>query len=165
MRRRFSATLFEKTPPKVYLFDTSAWLNIEALPGKEDIWSAIRGLVEQGRLFTCGSVIGELKDDPIYEARIKPLEKGLLADDPNSNNIAFLQHVGKITHDFPSMSKARGAKTPADSYVIARAQMEECIVVADENKRRKARKIPGVCEKLGICCKTLKEFILDEVGK
>jgi len=156
MKRRRSLPLFEPTEPKVYLFDTSAWLNIESLPKSEEIWSAIRSLAQDGRVSTCTQVLGELRDDPIYAARIKPMEQALLNGDASGGDIEYLQHVGKITHDFPSMSKATGTKTPADPYVVALAQMEEYTVVADESKRRKNRKIPGVCEQLGISCITLK---------
>lgn len=93
------------------------------------------------------------------------MEQALLKGDASGGDIEYLQCVGKITHDFPSMSKATGTKTPADPYVVALAQMEEYTVVADESKRRKNRKIPGVCEQLGIDCLTLKEFILAEVKK
>ena len=163
MKRRRPLPLFEKTEPKVYLFDTSAWLDIESLPKCDEIWAAIRSLVNDGRVSTCAQVLGELRDDSIYLLRIKPMEKALLNGDASGGDIEFLQRVGRITHDFPSMSKATGTKTPADPYVVALAQMNKYTVVADESKRRKNRKIPGVCEQLGICCVTLKGFILAEI--
>jgi hypothetical protein len=162
-RRRLEPTLFEPTPPNVYLFDTSAWLNIESLPNKENIWALVGKLVDEGRICTCHEVIPELRDDPVYERRIKPMEKTLLAGCPNSSDIPFLQRVGRITHDHPSMSKATSAKNPADPFVVALAQVEGYTVVADESKNRPSRKIPGVCAKLKIPCITLKQFIKDEV--
>ena len=165
MKRRRSLPLFDKTEPDVYLFDTSAWLDIDSLTKCEEVWVMIRRLVEEGRIFTCSQVLAELHADPMYLVRIKPLERALLAGDGNSNDPVYLRHVGKITHDFPGMSKATSSKTPADSYVVALAQMEKYIVVADENMRRKTRKIPGVCQELGIRCVTLSKFIAAERGK
>lgn len=162
-RRRLEPTLFEPTPPKVYLFDTSAWLNIESLANKENIWALVGRLVNEGRICTCHEVIPELRDDPVYERRIRPMEKTLLAGCPNTSDIPFLRRVGRITHDYPSMSKATSAKNPADPFVVAFAQAEGYTVVADESKKRPSRKIPGVCAKLKIPCITLKKFIKDEV--
>jgi hypothetical protein len=162
-RRRLESTLFEPIPPKVYLFDTSAWLNIESCSDQENIWSVVRTLVEEGRICTCHEVVGELREGSIYEPRIKPMEKTLLAGIPNANDVLYLQSVGRITHDYPSMSKATSSKTPADPFVVALAQAEGYIVVADESKKRPSRKIPGVCAKLKILCITLKQFIHDEV--
>jgi hypothetical protein len=159
MKRPRPLPLFEGTEPDVFLFDTSAWLGIESLPNREDIWSCVRDLVKINRLFTCQAVINELRQDAIYETRIKPAEKALLSGD-RSNDPQYLLRVGKITHDFPAMSKARGSKTPADPYIIALAKEEGYVVVADETtNKRKSRKIPGVCEQLKIRCVTLRQFV------
>ena len=163
MKRRFEPDLFNKTPPKVYLFDTSAWLNIKNQKKEEDIWAIIYRLAKECRVFTCREVVGELKEDGIYQSRLKPIEDALLAGIPNSLDVDFLLKVGKVTHDFPAMSKATGERTPADQYIVALAMMDDTyIVVADENMRRKTRKIPGACEKLHIPCISLKQFISDE---
>jgi len=140
MKRRASFPLFQKIEPAVYLFDTSAWLDIEPFPKREAIWDAIRRLADEGRIVTCAQVLAELRDDHIYLTRIKPLEKALLAGDGDGSDPAYLQCVGKITHDFPGMCRATSSKTPADPYIAALAQMENYTVVADENMRRKKPK-------------------------
>ncbi|MGC2422006.1 MAG: DUF4411 family protein [Candidatus Acidiferrales bacterium] len=143
----------------MYLFDTSAWLNIESRPDCEDVWAVIISLIKKGELYSCSEVLDELRSDRIYLLRIKPHEKALR--DCDRNDVAFLQHVGKITHDYPGMCKATGPKTPADPYVVALAELEGFIVVADEtNRRRPNRKIPGVCEQQKIKCITLSQFII-----
>ncbi len=163
MKRRPTFPLFEKTEPDLYLFDTSAWLNVESRRNCETVWALIKRRVEEGRIFTCAQVLQELHGDPIYLVRIKPLEKALLSGD--SSDPAFLLRVGKITHDFPSMGKATSYKTPADPYIVALAQMENYIVVADESMKHKNRKIPGVCKQLGIRCIKLSKFIAAEAEK
>ena len=65
-------------------------------------------LIEQGRIVACGPVLGELRNDPIYEERLKPYEKALRAGDHGSDEIDYLQHVGRITHDYPAMSADSG---------------------------------------------------------
>jgi len=120
----------------------------------------VRALIGQGRIVACAQVLAELHDDPVYILRLKPYERALLAGDRMSSDIEYLQHVGKITHDYPSMSKATSFKTPADPYVVALAELEGYVVVADEKcSNRPNRKIPGVCQQRRIRCMTLDEFI------
>jgi|SRR3989338_244263 len=150
--------LFRGNQPDVYLIDTSAWLDIDERADSEDVWRLIVSLIEQGRIVVCAQVVVELSENPIYMLRVKPYEDALLAGD--RKDIDYLQHVGKVTHDHPAMSKAMGAKTPADPYVVALAELEGYVVVANESsKKRPNRKIPGVCKQRKIRCLTLDQFI------
>jgi hypothetical protein len=164
MKKRRSLPLFRSIEPDVYLIDTSAWLNIDSCSDCDNVWAIIVALIEIGRLFTCAQVLEELRNDPIY-LRLKPYEAALLAGDGNGNDPIYLQRVGRITHDHPGMCKATGIKTPADPYVVALAELEGYVVVADETMKRKYRKIPGVCQRRKIRCKTLVEFIAAESKK
>jgi hypothetical protein len=159
VKRRHPLPLFRSIEPDIYLIDTSAWLNIDPRPDAEDVWRLVVTLIEQGRIVVCAQVLGELRDNPIYVPRLKPYERALQAGDHNGDDVAYLQHVGKITHDHPAMSKATGSKTPADPYVVALAELEGYVVVADESTKRPNRKIPGVCQQRGIRCITLAQFI------
>jgi len=117
-------------------------------------------LIEQGRIVACAQVIDELREGAIYMTRIKPFERALRAGDRNSDDIAYLQHVGKVTYDHPGMCRAAGWKTRADPYVVALAELEDYVVVTDETSmKRPNRKIPGVCQKRGIRCITLAQLI------
>jgi hypothetical protein len=127
------------------------------------LWVTIIDLIGHRRLFTCSQVMTELKPDPIYQ-KVKRYERALLAHNGKLSDPEFRAAVGRITHDYAGMCKARGEKTPADPYVIALAQLEDYVVVADEGTvKRQTRKIPGACRKLGICCKTLDEFFSAEM--
>ena len=160
MRRRQSLPLFKTLMPDVYLVDTSAWLNIGDRSDCDEIWAMIIALIEQGRVVACAQVIAEMRDDSIYMLRIKPFEKALQAGDRKSDDLVYLQHVGRITYEHPAMSKATSFRNPADPYVIALAELEGYVIVADENcAKRSNRKIPGVCEKRGIRCLSLSEFV------
>lgn len=161
MKRRPSAPLFRKIEPDVYLIDTSAWINIDERSDSQDVWQLIVALLEKGRIVACAQVLAELRDNPMYETRLKPHEQALQAGDRSSDNPDYLRYVGRITYEHPGMSKARGWKTPADSYVIALAELEGYVVVADENMRHRNRKIPGVCENRGIRCLSSSEFVTE----
>jgi len=98
----------------------------------------------------------------MYDKRLRPYEAALQAGDIGSDDpeyVDYLLYVGRITHDYPSMAKATGEKTPADPYVIALAEREGYVVVADESTKRPNRKIPGVCQQRGTRCITLDQFI------
>ena len=164
MKRRRPAPLFHSIEPDTYVIDTSAWLNIDEHQNSGEIWRLIVVLIEQGRVVAPAQVITELHDNPIYEMRIKPYETALRAGD-RANDIEHLMHVGRITREYPGMSKATSPKTPADPYVVALAESEGYVVVADETtKNRPNRKIPGVCRQRKIRCLTLAEFIAAQPG-
>jgi hypothetical protein len=157
--------LLQSLLPDVYLIDTAAWLDIDLRADSEDVWRCIVALIKQGRIVVCAQVLGELRDDPLYVSRLKPYERALQVGDHNADDIAYLQHVGKITHDYPAMSRATGSKTPADPYIVALAHIENYVVVTNETSAKRAnRKIPGVCKQLGIRCLTLAQFIKEVKG-
>jgi Domain of unknown function (DUF4411) len=162
MKRHHRPPLLLSTLPDVYLIDTSAWMNIDLRRDAKEVWEMIECLIQQERVAICAMVLAELKENPIYLTRLKQYENALQALDHNSDDPEYLLRVGQITRDFPAMSKATGEKTPADPYVVALAQWEKYVVVADETrKKRPNRKIPGVCKQLQIRCLTLDEFVLE----
>lgn len=162
MKRHHRPPLLVSTLPDAYLIDTSAWLNIEARHDAKEVWQLIEWLIQQQRVAICAMVLGELKENAIYLTRLKQYEDALQAGDHNSDDPEYLLRVGQVTRDFPAMSRARGEKTPADPYVVALAQWEKYVVVADETcRKRPNRKIPGVCKQLQIRCLTLDEFVLE----
>lgn len=158
MKRR-PHPLFHAIEPDVYLIDTSGWLNIDGRADCAEVWAMILRLVEKGRIVCCSQVLHELETDPTY-LKLKPHEKALLAGDRDGNDMEYLRRVGRITYDHPAMSKATGRKTPADPYVVALAELEHYVVVADESLKRPSRKIPGVCQQRRIRCLTVDEFVL-----
>jgi hypothetical protein len=160
VKRRQRLPLFTSTEPDVYLIDTSAWLDIDLREDAGEVWQFIVDLIEQGRIVACAEVLGELQENPIYLLRLERYEAALRAGDRKSDDIEYLIHVGKITHEHPAMSKATAQKTPADPYVIALAELEGYVIVADETcRKRPNRKIPGVCKMRQMRCMTLDEFV------
>jgi len=75
MKRRRSLPLLRAIEPDVYLFDTSAWLNVDADSDSNGLWALIVKLIEQGRIVSCTEVIREMKEDSIYLLRINSLLK------------------------------------------------------------------------------------------
>jgi len=160
MKRRPKAPLFKPLEPAVYVIDTSAWLDVDTRKDADEVWGLIVDLIGEGRIVACSTVLDEIQDEGFYMQRIFPYEAALRAGD--RNDVEYLLHVGKVTGEHPAMAKATGMKNPADPYVVALAEIEDYVVVADETcRKRPNRKIPGVCQKRGIKCKTLDELIAD----
>jgi|SRR6185503_2451901 len=159
MKRTKRSPLFADQEPDVYVVDTSAWINIDGRPDREVAWSIVTSLIQQGRIVACAAVLTELRENPLYRQRLKPFSEALQAGERGVEDPEYLRHVGVITHKFPGMCKARGMRTPADPYVVALAQLEKYVVVVDESPRRPNRKIPGVCDKLGIRWISSEQFI------
>jgi hypothetical protein len=160
MRRRRSSPLFQQIEPDVYVVDTSAWCNIDMRKDSEETWRLIVDLIDQGRIVACAAVLTELQDEDFYMLRLFPYEAALQAGDRSDTD--YLMHVGRVTREHPAMAGARGTKTKADSYVVALAELEQYVVVADETcRKRPNRKIPGVCQQRGIPCKLLDEFVAE----
>jgi hypothetical protein len=155
--------LFRSVEPNVYLIDTSARINIDLRDDSADVWNLIVALIRQGRIVACAQVLTELRDNPIYLLRLHPYEAALQAGDRSAEDVEFLLFVGKVTHAHPGMCAARGKKTKADAYVVALAELEKYVVVADETcTHRPNRKIPGVCQQRGIDCWSLDKFVTVE---
>jgi predicted nucleic acid-binding protein len=159
MRGDQNLTLFEK--PKVYVLDTSAWSNIDKQADSESVWMLIEKLARQERLAICAPVLGELRRvQSLYAKRIKPIEDLFLRGDEKSPG--YLVYVGVITRKYQGMCKPRRKRESADAYVIALAERNGYTVVSDETlKKRANRKMPGVCHKLDIVCKSLDAFITE----
>lgn len=81
----------------------------------------------------------------------------------------YTANVGRVQYEFPGMGRATGTKRRADPYVVAAAltynsDVQPWIVVAGESRKgRPARKIPGVCDALGIECITVEDLIEREL--
>jgi len=161
LRKRRPLPLFQPTEPDVYVIDTSAWSNIDLRNDAESVWALIVTLIGQGRIIACSQVLQELRSNSFYLFRIHPYEDALLAGDRKNDDLEYLAHVGRITQTYPAMCGARGPKTKADPYVVALAELDNYVVVADETcTHRPNRKIPGVCKQRKIRVLTLAEFVV-----
>jgi hypothetical protein len=158
MKRRRPSPLFQQIEPDVYVIDSSAWNNIDGRSDAEDVWQLIDQLIQDGRIVACAQVLTEIRDEPFFLLHLHAHELALQIGDRTDTD--YLMHVGKITREHQAMAGARGTKTKADPYVVALAELDKYVVVADETcTHRPNKKIPGVCKQRGIKFKTLDEFV------
>lgn len=162
MRRDSNPTLFDSDEPRptIYIVDSSAWFNVDLRNDHDHIWEIVYRLIGERRIKVCPEVFGEIKNDPVYE-RLRLHEATVKLGLRTGTDVEYLKLVGEITHKHPRMCKARSRKHVADPYVIAQAELDGYVVVADESPKQPSRKIPGVCQKRHVPCIDLDQFVTD----
>lgn len=144
-----------------FVIDTSSWSLLSQHPARDKIVEIIEKLVAEHRVFCPKQVLDEVKDDDAVYELVKQFSRRFKKN-KQKDKPRYWALVGKITHEYPAMSKPRRKKTAADPFVIATAEINGCIVVSDETTaKRQNRKIPGVCKKRNppVRCITLDELV------
>jgi predicted regulator of amino acid metabolism with ACT domain len=133
---------------KKYIFDTSSFLSQkDNEPHRrrlyKRLWENIDELIHQGCIVTCSEVKEEIKDEDIKEWFI-----GINCEVLDINE-AVQKNVIKVVTTKPELIDFKQIKSSGDAFIIATAMEYGLIVVTEENKDS-PKKIPQVCEALGI---------------
>jgi len=147
-----------------YSIDTSAFLDgwVRYYPPDvfPPLWRKIEGLIATTELRASIEVGEELrrKDDGVY--KWTKSQNGLFS----AIDLDIQFKVKEILTQFPRLVSSQSNRTTADPFVIALAQIENCIVVTGEKLTGSVNhpKIPDVCRQLNIRCMTLLEMIRNE---
>jgi hypothetical protein len=152
----------------IYIFDSAAWIECNERAGDNRIPILLDTLHKQRRICSPKQVFKELE---------RPGEISKWVQDRRSELVAFrglpaeiARKVGEVQHRFPGMGKAMGPKERADPFVVGlsltmTSDRQPWIVITSESRRKRPnRKIPGVCDVLGLKCITLNELIELELG-
>lgn len=133
---------------KKYIFDTSSFLSQkDNEPHRrrlyKRLWENIDGLIHQRRIVTCSEVKEEIKDEEIKEWFID------INCEVLDINEAVQKNVTEVVTTKPELIDFRQVKSSGDAFIIATAMEYGLIVVTEENKDS-SKKIPKVCEAMGI---------------
>ncbi|MGH2941883.1 MAG: DUF4411 family protein [Solirubrobacteraceae bacterium] len=145
------------------VFDTSAYINgqrdhypVATFPS---VWDVITEAMSDGRIIPPREVFRELtaKDDDIAEwAR----ERASVFVDPSPET----QRAAGVIY---AMFSGAGRRDGADPFVIAEAQIRGFTVVTYEGRsfsgvptRNWERRMPGICRRAGVPCRTLPEALM-----
>lgn len=160
-QRRPVPPLFAGLEPPTYVIDSSAWFDFKDLADEESAWKIVLRLIEQERLCMPVELVDEIRIDESVWTRLHSHENKFKA--PSGEKYFLL--AGVIASEFPRMSRFRTRKTKADPMLIAFAELEKFVVVANENVNRNPNsKIPMACKKRGVKCITLNEMLEAENG-
>lgn len=160
-----------------YCFDTSAFLCMgrrtypdyprDVFP---QLWENVEVIIESGRLFICQEAFeemlgpsGENQDEMVMWLKQMKDRHGSFF---NATDEAIQMRAKEISADYPKLIDKNREKD-ADPFVIAHAQERGAVVVTQERalqqpRRQEIRKIPNVCQRLGIKCINLVDFMRRE---
>lgn len=136
--------------PNKYIFDTSSFLSqkdneLHRRHLYKKLWENIDELIRQGRIVTCSEIKEEIKDEGIKDWFI-----GICCQVLDIND-AVQRNVIKVVTTKPELIDFKQIKSSSDAFIIATAMEYGLIVVTEENKDS-PKKIPQVCEALGVKC-------------
>lgn len=148
----------------MYVFDTSPLSTLfknyyrRRFPS---LWERFDGLVGDGRIISTREVRRECLDGPVEALR--DWADGL--DDffhtPGAAEGAFVAQIYAVPHFQQNIEQRKLLKggRNADPFVIAKAGTEERGVVTMEEFKPNGAKIPNICERFGVECLSLEQFM------
>ena len=146
----------------MYVFDTSSFIKIFSIPRTvfPSMWAEFDTLVEVGKIISVREVLNELRerDDLITEWGKKRVE---LFQIPSAEEALLLTEIFKVSQYRQSLERKkllRGGPF-ADPFVIAKAKVQNGIVVTEEKLKKNAVKIPNICKHFGISFVNLQGFM------
>ena len=123
------------------------------------LWEKIDDLIDSGELIASEEVLVELerKKDDLYEWARKRRKMFLPIDED------VQEAVQDLLAKYPKLVGALKNRSMADPFVIALAQVHDCMVVSNEDfGSEKKPKIPFVCQRLGLRCMNILGLIQEQ---
>lgn len=141
-----------------YIIDTSAMLSQKADEQYrrnifQSLWQKIDKMIQDQEIVTCSEIASEVQDDEIKEWMLKCELQVLPLDDEVQDNVTeIVTKINKELVDF------KGNKSSGDVFLIATAKKYRLAVITEESGKS-PKKIPFTCEKMGIRCMNILEFM------
>ncbi|MER8975354.1 MULTISPECIES: DUF4411 family protein [unclassified Mesorhizobium] len=134
----------------VYCIDTSAliaaWYERYKPKRFPKLWNQLDALIGEGRLVSSLLVLNECeKRSPDLHEWLKEREAMFIAPDQT-----LQQRVQYVLNTYTGLVAAGKQKFAADSFVIATAEVHGYTLITEETGLDSLRKIPGVCNAMGI---------------
>ncbi len=128
------------------------------------LWARFDQLVDGGSIVSTREVLREIEIGPIPPMRDWADGRRDIFSVPTAEEGAFVARIYAIPHfqqNIEAQKLLRGGRN-ADPFVIAKAAIEDRCVVTMERIKPNAVKIPNICERFGVRCLTLEEFMEEE---
>ena len=146
-----------------YVFDTNIVINLfENYPKKifPTFWSGLSAMILEGEIIFSSFTSEELNDAKHKDDDSNLWYKSFVP----KNNIIGLSQIQQslryVLEKYPNAIDINNKKNRADPYVIAIANEFNSIIVTQE-KSKKPRSIPRICEQLSIKCIKFNHFLED----
>ncbi len=152
----------------LYVFDTGAFIHLFRYYYESrfpTLWTEFYRLVSDGQIVSVREVLNEITDKGQNDRLSQwANENGAIFHQPTSEEGEFVQSIFTIPEFLPMIQRKnilRG-RPVADPFLVAKARAENGCLVTLEKYRNNSAKIPNVCERFGISCKSLEGFMEDE---
>ncbi len=153
-------------PDDNYVIDTNIFIRLREYPDDvfATLWSSIEEMIVEGRISSVSEVYKELTKS---DGKMTEWAKGHkeIFEKPT---LEEQKVVMAILQEFPLLIKEKNRLTgdpEADPFVIAKAIVEQRIVVTMERLKPQAPKMPNVCEHFGVRYLDLLGFFRNEGWK
>ena len=149
----------------MYVFDTSPLSVIlkhyyqSRFPS---LWISFERLINLGNVISVSEVFHELEKGPLSGNQWVNANKLYLRLPPKVKRIlseAYLLQSNLLVNGKRRILKGGGENPFADPFVVAKAAVNDGIVVTLETKKPNSASIPNICEHFGVPCINLEGFM------
>jgi hypothetical protein len=154
----------------LYVFDNNTLSSIikfyyyERFPS---FWERFNELMLAGEVVSAREVRNEIKNWG-EETLAKWAENNpIFFEDPTIEEMQFVSEIFKVKHFQQLIGNTQRLKgSPvADPFIIAKAKVNDGIVVTMEKYKENSAKIPNICRHFDIRCMNLEEFMIEKDWK
>ncbi len=149
----------------MYVFDTSSFLELSHYYPKRfpSLWSAFDDLVKAGEIISVKEVLREISDRKPVLLQWTQENKAIFYE-PTPEEAIFLLEIFKVEHFQQSLEKQKMLKGGAfaDPFVIAKAKINNGIVVTQEQMKPNGSKIPNICAHFKVKCLNFEIFMEEQ---
>lgn len=151
----------------MYIFDTSPLSTLfknyyrNRFPS---LWNHFDNLVATGKITSTREVFHEVNDGPVEGLITWATSKQTLFATPVPAEALFVSRIYQVPHFQQNIEQRKlltGGRN-ADPFVIAKAAIEQKVVVTMEKQKPNSVKIPTICSYFNIKCIDLEEFMIAE---
>lgn len=150
----------------MYVFDTTPLIDMfrHYYPSRfPTLWTNFNALILNGLIVSTRENYREIqrRSDTLSQWS---QSNGSIFHFPNQDETEFINQIFRVKHFRENINKQMLYKggLNADTFVIAKARIEERIVVTGELFKPNAAKIPNICQHFGIRCINLEQFMEEE---
>lgn len=154
---------------ETYVFDTNVIINLKKFNTTvfKSLWKNIYSMVEANSIFSVLEVQREISkiDDSVKE-KWDEIDNnwGFFVDLSEKDNSLDYWSAMEELESFESFQKhGENKRFWADPYLISVGMVDGSVVITDESaKNHPERKIPFVCEQMGVECLNFDEFMINQ---
>ncbi|MHA1344290.1 MAG: PIN domain-containing protein [Promethearchaeota archaeon] len=131
-------------------------------------WIKFNELKDKRDLISVREVRREIEEKPPGDKLEEWISKNTdFFENPTVAELNFIKKIYSISHFQQNMGKRKQLKGGAfaDPFIIAKAKINNAIVVTLEKYKENAAKIPNICKRFNVECINLEEFLNKENWK